>query len=171
MPIARRLLLRLLPLLLLPLFASCRKAVERTVEKIRFEGIERVEVRSLSAVTVTVRIDNGTGHRLRLDEGSATLLYNGSRVGTLTLTEPAELPARTRSSLATRWRARVADPIALLATLKALDKGDLSHLGVSFSASGHGGPAPVNISREEVPLQEILNTFGITIEDLKNYIR
>lgn len=167
----RHLLLRLLPALLLLPLVSCRKAVERTVEKIRFEGVERIDVQNLSSVVATLGVDNGTSHRLRLDGATLTLRYDGTKIATATLTEPAEAPARTRSSVETRWRIRVGDPIALLVALRALREEDLTRFEADIEASGHGGPAPVNISRERVPLQKILNTFGITLEDLKKHIR
>lgn len=167
----RTLAARLLPLLLLFTLTSCRKAVERAAEKVRFAGIEKVDIQGLTGAEITVRIDNGTAHKLRLEEALATFYYASGRVATLTLVRPAEAPARAESSVVTEWKARIADPLALYAAARALKNNDLSKIAVSIEAKGHGGPAPVNISREMVPLQDFLNTFGVTLDDLKKYIR
>ena len=42
---------------------------------------------------------------------------------------------------------------------------------VSYAVEGRGGPAPVKISRERMPLSDFLNTFGLTIEDVKKQLK
>ena len=43
-------------------------------------------------------------------------------------------------------------------------------IGVSFAIEGRGGPARVKISREMMPLSEFLNIFGLSLQDVKNYL-
>ena len=50
-------------------------------------------------------------------------------------------------------------------------EGDLSQVEVSYAVEGRGGPAPVKISRERMPLSDFLNTFGLTIEDVKKQLK
>ena len=43
-------------------------------------------------------------------------------------------------------------------------------VGISFAVEGRGGPARVKISREMMPLSEFLNIFGLSLQDVKNYL-
>lgn len=150
---------------------SCRRAVERAAEKIRLEEIERVERQGLTGAEVVVRIANGTAHRLVLDDARVDVFYAGSRAVVATLREGVEVDSRTTQSVRTSWRLAISDPLALFALARKVAAGDISQVAVSVAAEGRGGPVPVNISREMVPLSEFLNTFGVTLEDVKNYLR
>ena len=132
--------------------ASCRRAAERAREKIRLEAVEQVAPRGLSGVDVTLRVANGSGHRLVLESAEFDLYYEGSRAGGVTL------------------RLRIADPLACFALVRRLRAGDPSRICVSYDVRGHGGPVPVHLAEEMVPLSQFLRTFGLSIEDLKNYL-
>jgi DNA-nicking Smr family endonuclease len=54
---------------------------------------------------------------------------------------------------------------------RKVKSGDLSQVEVSYAVEGRGGPAPVKISRERMPLSDFLNTFGLTIEDVKKQLK
>ena len=43
-------------------------------------------------------------------------------------------------------------------------------VAVSFAVEGRGGPASVKNSEEMVPLSEFLNIFGLSLQDVKNYL-
>ena len=150
--------------------ASCRRAAERAREKIRLEAVEQVAPRGLSGVDVTLRVANGSGHRLVLESAEFDLYYAGSRAGGVTLREAVEVPKRTTLSAETRWRLRIADPLACFALVRRLRAGDPSRICVSYDVRGHGGPVPVHLAEEMVPLSQFLRTFGLSIEDLKNYL-
>ena len=53
---------------------------------------------------------------------------------------------------------------------KKIREDDISKIGVSFAIEGRGGPAHVKISREMMPLSEFLNIFGLSLNDVKNYL-
>lgn len=150
--------------------ASCRRAAERARAKIRIEAIERVEPRGLSSVDATLRVANGSGHRLVLESAEFDLFYEGRRAGGVTLREGVEVPKRTTLSVETRWRLRIADPLALYALARSVRANDLSAIGVSYDVRGRGGPVPVHAAGEKVPLPQFLQAFGLTVDDLKKYL-
>ena len=53
---------------------------------------------------------------------------------------------------------------------KKIREDDISKIGVSFAIEGRGGPARIKISREMMPLSEFLNIFGLSLNDVKNYL-
>ena len=138
--------------------SSCRRAVEKARRNIRFEGIERVERQGLTGAEVVVRVMNDTGYKLVLD-------------ATVVLREAVEVPRRTTDSFRTLWQLKISDPLALYVLARKVKSGDLSQVEVSYAVEGRGGPAPVKISRERMPLSDFLNTFGLTIEDVKKQLK
>ena len=145
--------------------SSCRRAVEKARRNIRFEGIERVERQGLTGAEVVVRVMNDTGYKLVLDAAEMGVYYAGGRVGTV------EVPRRTTDSFRTLWQLKISDPLALYVLARKVKSGDLSQVEVSYAVEGRGGPAPVKISRERMPLSDFLNTFGLTIEDVKKQLK
>lgn len=150
---------------------SCRKAVERAREKIRIEAVESVGQRGLTGIDATVRVANGTRHRLLLESARLDLYYDGTRAGSVMLCDAVEVPKRTTASVRTQWRVRIADPLASYALARRVRRGDLSPVRVSYAIDGRGGPVPVHVAEEMVPLSQFLSNFGLTVEDLKNWLR
>ncbi len=150
---------------------SCRRAVERSAQKIRIVEVGRPAMRGLTAFDLPLCVDNGSAHTLRLTAASLTLRCGGDRVAEIRLGDEVEVPRRTMVDVTTRWRLRIADPLALYVAAGRLRAGDLSTLSVDCAVEGRGGPAAVNISRERVPLSEFLNTFGLTSDDVAEYLR
>lgn len=150
--------------------SSCRKAIEKAQRNIRFEGIERIERHGLAGIDLTFRMRNDTGYKLVFDEARIDLYYAGSRVGDVTLRERLEVPKHTTLSVASQWKIRISDPLALYLMARKYRAGDLSQVNVSFALKGRGGPAPINISQEKVPVSEFLRIFGLTMDDVKNFL-
>lgn len=153
----------------LPL-GSCRRAAEKARRNIRLEAVEEARRQGLSGAEVVLRIKNDTGHKLKLEKASFSVFYAGGGVTKVALREPAEVPRRTTASVATLWRIRTSDPMALHVMTKKIREDDISKIGVSFSVEGRGGPARVKISQEMMPLSEFLNIFGLSLNDIKNYL-
>ncbi len=150
--------------------ASCRRAVERARENIRVEAVERIERHGLREVEVVVRVSNGTGYKLLLDTARLDLFYASNRVGDIRLRESVEVPRRAVTSVSTRWQLRISDPMALYVLVRKVQQNDLSDVAVSYFVEGRGGPVSVNILRQMVPVSEFLNTFGLTSQDVVDYL-
>ena len=167
----KRALLYLLLLAVALSAGSCRRAVERVGRKIRFEAVERIERQGLTGAEVVVRIDNGSGYNLTLSSAEIGIHYGASCVGTLVLSQPVEVPRRSVASVVTRWRIRISDPLALYLLARKARAGEFGQVFVSCAVEGRGGPAPVKFLREKMPLSDFLNTFGLSIQDVENYLK
>ncbi|WP_297932152.1 hypothetical protein [uncultured Alistipes sp.] len=167
----RRLLLCLLVAAAACAATSCRRAVERSASKIRIEAVGRPVVLGPTAFELPLTVDNGSAHRLRLGAASLALRCGDARALELRLAGEVCIERRTRVETETRWRMRIADPLALYVVVERLRRGELSDLAVDYAVEGRGGPAAVNISRERVPLSEFLNTFGLTTDDVVRFFR
>ena len=149
---------------------SCRRMAEKAQRNIRLEAVEKARRQGLSGAEIVLRVKNGTGHKLKLEKASLTVYYAGGVVTKVALREPAEAPRRATASVTTLWRIRTSDPMALHVMTKKIREDDISKIGVSFAIEGRGGPARVKISREMMPLSEFLNIFGLSLNDVKNYL-
>ena len=167
----RKFLLYLLLIAAAVSVTSCRKAVEKAQRNIRFEGVEKIERQGLTGAEMVVRVMNNTGYKLVLSMAEIDVYYADGRVGTVVLREPVEVPRHTTDSFRTLWRLKIADPMALYVLLKKAESGDLSQVGIAYALEGRGGPAPVKISRDRMPLSDFLNTFGLTLQDVKNQLK
>lgn len=166
----RRLLLYLLLLAVVLPAASCRRAVEKALDKIRIEAVEKFERKGMGGAETVVRVKNGTGYKLSLESARMDLFYAGTRVMDIRLHGRIEVPRRTTVSVASLWRVRTTDPMAYYVMEMKIREGDISQVAVSFAVAGRGGPAPVKISQEMVPLSEFLNIFGLSLQDVENYL-
>ena len=153
----------LLTAMVLPM-VSCRRAVEKARRNIRLEAVEKVERKGMGGAEAVVRVKNGTGYKLVLERAKVDLFYAGSRVMSIILHGRVEVPRRTTGSFTSLWRVRTTDPV------KKIREDDISQVAVSFAVEGRGGPASVKNSEEMVPLSEFLNIFGLSLQDVKNYL-
>lgn len=167
----KRLLLYALLLVVALAAGSCRRTVEKAAQKIRFEGIERVQLQGLTSAEVVVRIDNGSAYRLQLASARVDIFYADAVVGRLILEEPVEIDRRTQASIRTLWRLQIPDPLALFVLYRKVKAGELDRIALSIGIEGRGGPAPLRFSREKMPLSEFLTTFGLTVQDVQNYLK
>lgn len=150
--------------------ASCRKAVEEAQRNIRFEGIEGIELQGLTGVEVVARVTNDSNYDLALETARLDIYYGQERVASILLREPVAVPRHTGGSISSRWSIRISDLLLLYEAVQKARQDDISRLAVSFSVAGRGGPAPVRFSREMMPLSDFLHIFGLSLQDVKNYL-
>lgn len=167
----KKLLLHILLLAVVLMTGGCRRAVEKSARKVRFEGIERVERQGLTGAEIVARINNGSAHQLTLASAEFDVYYDDSRVATVVLVDPVEIEPRTVASVTTNWRLKISDPLTMLVLYARVKAGQFDQIAVSCRVEGRGGPAPVIFSREKMPLSEFLNTFGFSIQDVQNYLK
>lgn len=167
----KKILLYLLLAGVLVMSGSCRKAAEKARENIRIEAVEKFERHGMTGAEVVLRVMNDTGYKLSVESAQLDVFYAGSLVGNIRLREGVEVDRRTTASVAMLWQLRIADPLALYALMQKIKQRDFSDVTVSYAVKGRGGPAKVNISREMVPVPEFLNTFGLTLQNIDNYLK
>lgn len=161
---------------LLVLFAlslgSCSGTVQKMRRKVKLEGIEDVRPMSLSSVRIDFRIMNQTAYNLHLKDAVAHLYYRDNCIGTMRLKERVEVPKRTASEVfPTDWAVEIGNPLSLIPILGKVRSGDLSELWVDLELEGRGGPVPVNLSREKMPLSDFLRTFGVDTDNMMNFLK
>ena len=159
----------LLSAVLLPM-TSCRRAVEKARRNMRIEAVEKVERQGLSGAEVVVRVTNDTGYKVVLKQARIDVFHAGNLVTSILLREPVEVPRRTAGSVSSLWKMRTPDPMALYALKRKLQQGEAARVSVTLSVEGRGGPSPVKISEQMMPLSEFLNIFGLSLQDVKNYL-
>lgn len=148
---------------------SCRKKLEKARENIRVEAVEQVGMHGLTGLDVVLRMRNDTGYKLVLDKASLDIFVGPSFVVGAELCEPVVAERHSTERIATRWRLRISDPFTLYAFVRRIRQQEIASVAVTLSAEGRGGPVPLKIFRERVPLSEFLNTFGVELEELQNY--
>lgn len=162
----KKYLLLLMALCVAVTLSSCRKTMEKMREKVEFIGVEDVRLVGLTSLEIDFSARNDTAYNLVVKEATITLLSTSTELGALHLSEPVTVKSRTTDTFTSRWRIEIGNPLQLLSLASKLRNNDLSGLFVSIDVDGRGGPVPVNISRERVPLSEILSKFGADISDL-----
>ncbi|MBQ1939605.1 MAG: hypothetical protein II362_05290 [Alistipes sp.] len=162
----KKYLLLLMALCVAVTLSSCRKTMEKMREKVEFIGVEDVRLVGLTSLEIDFSARNDTAYNLVVKEATITLLNTSTELGALHLSEPVTVKSRTTGTFTSRWRIEIGNPLQLLSLASKLRNNDLSGLFVSIDVDGRGGPVPVNISRERVPLSEILSKFGADISDL-----
>lgn len=154
------------------LMSSCSNTMQKMRRKVKLEGIEEVRPTSLSSIRIDFRIMNQTAYNLHLKDAVAHLYYRDNCIGTMRLKERVEVPKRTVSEVfPTDWAVEIGNPLSLLPILGKVRGGDLSELWVDLELEGRGGPVPVNLSREKMPLSDFLRTFGVDPNNLMNFLK
>lgn len=151
-------------------FPSCRGAVERAARDIAIEGVGEVARLGSAGAAVTLRVRNDSPRNVRLDDACLELYLAGGRAAEWRLHEPVRVPDRTTLDCRTVWRLRSEDPMAYYALGRRLRNGEIDRIEVSARAVGHVGGLRVKFSRERMPLSDFLNTFGVTIEQIENFL-
>ena len=154
--------------ILLTAAVSCRQAVEQARHEIGIETVERIERRGLAGAVAVLRVRNDSERTLVLRHARIGVSYGGAPVCELELRDPVRVPRRTTGSVTTLLRAD--DPMALYVLERRIREGDLERIGIRYDLRGRGGAVSVNISGKMTSLSDFLNTFGLSADDLKNYL-
>lgn len=149
---------------------SCRQTVEKMREKVEFIGVEDVRLAGLTSLEIDFSARNDTAYNLVVKEATITLWNNSSELGALHLAEPVTVTSRTTATFTSTWRIEIGNPLQLISLASKLRNNDPSGLYISVDVSGRGGPMPVKISREKMPLSEILRKFGAEMGDLSTLL-
>ncbi len=153
--------LRCVLLLAVLLLAGCAASQMR---RIRMAG--PVAVRTYGTVGMDVRLEvEYAGRRtLRVEEAEVEFFAGGGSLGRMLLREGFELPARTRTTLRTRWRFDFADAAAGWVLLRRLEEGEFDRLDAAVDATVRLGGIRRRIRSERMPVSEFLNIFEGSID-------
>lgn len=150
-----RALTKILLLLLTLTMVSCGGAAK----KIQFKGIDSFKLHGWSGVDVSLIIDNGSSHKITLSEANVLFYLEESCVGEATLVQKAVAPQRTATAIPTRWKIRLADPIAALMVTNKIARKEYDGLYISFTVKAKMGWLKRKFSQERIPLSNFLRIF------------
>lgn len=113
---------------------------------------------------------NDSGRTLVLRRARIALRCDGLPVGTLELHAPVRIARRSATHVVSRWRVRSDEPMAFRVLERRLRSGDLAGIEVGCDLRGRSGVIPANISTGMMPLSDFLNTFGLSADELKQFL-
>lgn len=169
--IVRRLLRGAVCLVLLMSVSGCRPLMTGPRQGVWVESVERLVRRGSVGIELDLTLRNDTKHTLKIRRAELDIYYAGARVGTLRLCDPLRLERRATTGATTRWRMESQDPMALYVLERRIRGEEWSQIAVSYRLRGRAGIAPVKISGEMIPVSDFLNTFGGSLDDLRNSIK
>ena len=160
----------LLTAMVLPM-VSCRRAVEKARRNIRLEAVEKVDERKgMGGAEAVVRVKNGTGYKLVLERAKVDSFYAGSRVMSIILHGLCRGAAPDDRKFHVAVAREDYRPDGLLRDGEKNPRGRYFAGRRFVCGRGARGPASVKNSEEMVPLSEFLNIFGLSLQDVKNYL-
>ena len=157
-----RLLLLMLPLMWL---GSCIKQ-----EDIILQEVENVSLQGLSRIDLSLKVENRSGSKLRVEEARMELFRGTMPLVDLMLSEPILIPRKSTSSIPVSLRLKLANPLGALSLMGDL-KSTLSQLTVSGEVTAKAGWARKKIRFDGVPFTDFLRTFGADTDELFKMIQ
>lgn len=160
-----KLKIALLALLLIP--AAATAGIDKYVSKIHFGGFSRVTHCTSSGMNLYVMIDNGLNHRIAIKSCTAVISRNGVPVMQIELRERTTVPRKALAEVLLPLRFRAESSMSILALLRRIGDGRIDELTVSLTARCRVSIISKTFSMENVAMSEILDTFGVTIDDIE----
>lgn len=167
----RKFTLYLLLITTVATMGSCQRALENAQRNIGVEAVVKAERQGLSGAEIVLRVKNDTRHKLVLKKASLQVFYNGDLLSHVVLRKHVEVPRRATTDIPTLWKIDNPEPAGQYILEKRIREGDISQISVSYHIEGRGGPVPVEISQQMMPLSDFLNNFGLSVQDLINYMK
>lgn len=149
---------------------SCRGVGGRAARGIRIEQVVQAARLGSAGASVTLRIRNGSRRELCFEEARFEFYLDGAPVAEFRLHEPVRIPERTTVDCRSLWRLRTEDPMAYYALGRRLRSGDTERIGISAHIEGRSGRYPVNFSCQRMPVSDFLDIFGLSINDIENFL-
>ncbi len=160
--IITRILLLSLPLLLL---GSCIKQ-----EDISLKEVENVSVQGFSRIDLTLKVENRSGSKLRVESARLDLRRGEMPLVDLILGEPVLVPRKSVTSVPVTLRLKLSNPLGALGLMGDL-KGMIPQLTVSGEITAKAGWARKKIRFDGVPFTDFLRTFGADTDELLKTIQ
>jgi len=159
----------LLLALLLPL-TSGAGVVDRYVSKIHFGGFNRVTHCTSSGMNLYVSIDNGINHNIVVKSCTAVVSRDGAEIMRIELRDRVVVPKRSVSEVLLPLRFRADNSMSILVLLRRILDGRIDDLTVSLDVRCRVSVVSKTFSKQNIAMSEFLDTFGVTIDDVKQLI-
>lgn len=135
-----------------------------TVRIERFEGIERFQNFSGD---VLLAVSNGLRSKITLTRGEIVINFGGKMVGSLQLTGEVVLPKMAVSSVKVPVALAFLSPIVGYGLLAKLGRGEFDNITLTVDAEVMVGALRKHIYRENIPLQQALQSVGLSSDRLR----
>lgn len=159
----------LLIALLLPLGAAAG-SLDKYVSKIHFGGFCRVTHFTSSGMNLYVSIDNGLGYNIVVKSCTAVVCRDGVEIMSVDLRDKVVVPKQSVSEVLLPLRFRADNTMSILALLSRILDGRIEDLTVTLTARLRVSIVSKTFSKQSIVMSEILDTFGVTIDDVKQLI-
>lgn len=129
-------------------------------DKVMFSGPVEIEVETTSKADVGCRVENRSGHRIRLLSARFMLHYETGNFVTVLLAGPVTITKRSEGYVWFPLRFRFADPLTALSAdnLEAIDWENMYVSGECLVRSGLGRK---KIRLDNYPVREFLTNFDL----------
>ncbi|MFI3304195.1 MAG: hypothetical protein SNF68_01775 [Rikenellaceae bacterium] len=133
--------------------------MSRVSSQVKVLGIDKIEIKGLSGVQITVEIENSSKYDLTMSDAFADLKVNGDKIATMRQVDPATSHSQKRESIVTLWRLDDINPMSLLMLSSQIAKNDFSSLTMDYESVIQAGRYTHNFSDEEVEISKFLTMF------------
>lgn len=155
--------------LLLPIGVAAGP-LDKYVSKIHFGGFNRATHVTSSGMNLYVTIDNGLGHNIVIKSCSAVISRNGVEIMTIDLRDKVVVPKQSVAEVLLPLRFRGDSSMSILVLLRRILDGRIDDLTVTLTARLRVSIISKTFSKQNIVMSEILDTFGVEIDDVKQLI-
>ncbi len=136
---------------------SCAPNIEK---KVKIVEVANVDMRGLSGVDIGIVVENDTRYTFTLEAANATLVENNNKLVTMQLFSPVVINKKSVDVVSTRWKFKDVNAMVMLSLGNRFLQGDdADNMFVNMSATVSCGPIKREISRNNIPISEILANF------------
>lgn len=165
-PIISRLyaLLSLTAMLIMPVAAG---EGGNSRSKIRFDDFTRATHCTSSGMNLYVRIDNAYAYNVILKSCNAVIRCGGEELMQIELRERTVIPKRSTSEVLLPLRFRADNSMSIAVLLRRILQGRIDDITVTMTAKCRASIISKTFSMQNVAMSEILDNFGVTIDNVK----
>lgn len=139
-----------------------------TISIEKFEGFEHGKG---LAGDLLLSVSNGLGSNVKLTRGEISLNYGDSKICALELTGEVDVPKRVVSSVRVPVALNLSSPIVAYGIWSKILRGEIEKITVTIDADAKGGIFNKHIREENIPLREVLQKMGISLDAIKALVK
>lgn len=146
--------------------SSCTKQGEQRQRRQKFQvvSLDKISGSISDGWELTLTIANNSASNLHITDATAFIRHNGRKIGRLTLDGEVVLPRRRCSQVVVPLRITLSNPVAALALLNKLRKGDFSGVMVDYSVTIATLVSHRVFEQKDVSLEQLAKQFNLGLK-------
>lgn len=146
--------------------SSCTKQGEQRQRRQKFQvvSLDKISGSISDGWELTLTIANNSASNLHITDATAFIRHNGRKIGRLTLDGEVVLPRRRCSQVVVPLRITLSNPVAALALLNKLRKGDFSGVMVDYSVTIATLVSHRVFEQKDVSLEHLAKQFNLGLK-------